>query len=741
MFVKKRDGRIVPFDAEKIKKAVLAAFEDVDGEIISYAEDKAETIANYIEGYYEEVNEIPEIEEIQDLVEKGLMACKRKDVAKAYILYRNNRTREREKKSDFLESTLKTIEARNVKNANANVDEHSFGGRKFEAAGLLLKKIAMEQYIDPAVARAFRENRIYIHDMDNYATGMHNCLFADLARLLREGFSTRNGDVRPANSINTAFQLTAVIFQCQSQVQFGGVASAHIDFDLAPYVRKSFKKHYIDGLKYVEKVDYIEEVVYNDNLSIEDDSYKINSDAYQYALDMTEKETNQAAQAFFHNMNTLESRAGSQVPFSSINFGRDTSPEGRMVIKALLNASLDGIGKNHRTSIFPISIFQYKKGVNANPGDPNYDLKQLAIKSLCKRIYPNFVNCDFSGDHEEFNDPDTYSASMGCRTRMGYDRNGLGWKKVGRGNVSPVTINLPKIGIKHGICLDERTEADLDGFYKELQEVLELSEKCLLDRYKLICSQPPKAGAFMYDNNVAAGFDGKTIESVMKHGTQAIGFVGLAETCQALFGKNQVDKKTREKALDIIKYIYNFTKEASERNNLNFSCYFTPAESCAGKICRLTKEEFGEIKNVTDRNYFTNSVHIPVWEKVGLFEKIDIEKEFNPYGLGGQITYCEVESKIVNNPEAIEKLVDYAMNNDICYFAVNFPIDTCLDCGLSEDINDTCPICGSHNIEHLARITGYLTTSIEKMNKAKQAEVYDRFKHSKNTNWEVANEN
>ena len=222
------------------------------------------------------------------------------------------------------------------------------------------------------------------------------------------------------------------------------------------------------------------------------------------------------------------------------------------------------------------------------------------------------MNCDFSGDCEDFNDPDTYSASMGCRTRMGFDRNGLGWKKVGRGNVSPVTINLPKIGIKHGICLNQRAEADLDGFYRELQEVLELNEKCLLDRYKLICSQPPKAGAFMYDNGVAAGFDGKTIESVMSHGTQAIGFVGLAETCQALFGKNQVDKDTREKALDIIKYIYNFTKEASERNNLNFSCYFTPAESCAGKICRLTREEFGEIKNVTDREYFTNSVHVPV---------------------------------------------------------------------------------------------------------------------------------
>ena len=738
MKVIKRDGRIVDFDATKIERAILAAFQDVDGEISDYAKEKAENIASYIEGYYLDVNETPGIEEIQDLVEKGLMSCKRKDIAKAYILYRETRNKIREKQSNFMEATLKTIKAENIKNANANVDELSFGGRKFEAAGLLMKKVAMEEYINPIVAQAFKENRIYIHDMDNYATGMHNCLFVDLARLLREGFTTRNGDVRPANSINTAFQLTAVIFQCQSQVQFGGVASAHIDFDLAPYVRKSFRKHYQDGLKYIENKEIKME---GDPLPIDNKFYDIYPNVKKYALDMTEKETNQAAQAFFHNMNTLESRAGSQVPFSSINFGRDISLEGRMVIKALLNASLDGIGKNHRTSIFPISIFQYKKGVNANPGDPNYDLKQLAIKSLCKRIYPNFVNCDFSGDHEEFEDPDTYSASMGCRTRMGFDRHGLGWKKVGRGNISPVTINLPKIGIKYGICLNEREEADLEGFYKELREVLEISELCLLDRYKLICSQKPKSGAFMYDNNTVAGFDGDNIESAVRHGTQAIGFVGLAETCQALFGKNQIDKETRKKALDIVKYIFDFTKEASERNNLNFSCYFTPAESCAGKICKLTKEEFGEIKNITDREYFTNSVHVPVWEKVGLFEKIDIEKEFNPYGLGGQITYCEVESKIINNPEAIEKLIDYAMDNDICYFAVNFPIDTCLDCGLSEDIVDTCPVCGSHHIEHLARITGYLTTSIEKMNKAKQAEVHDRFKHSKNTNWENINEN
>lgn len=419
MYIKKRDGRIMPFDSSKIRNAILAAFQQVDGEVTEYAITKAENIANYIEGYYEDIDETPGIEEIQDLVEKGLMATKRKDVAKEYILYREERNKIRERKDSYIKQALSSIKAENIKNSNANVDEYSFGGRKFEAAGALLKKIAFEDYIDPEVAKAFKENRIYIHDMDNYATGMHNCLFADLARLLREGFSTRNGDVRPANSINTAFQLTAVIFQCQSQVQFGGVASAHIDFDLAPYVKKSFFKHFKDGLKYVSPDPYYSDNDFDDKMSIEDEQYKKYKKAYQYALDMTEKETNQAAQAFFHNMNTLESRAGSQVPFSSINFGRDTSPEGRMVIKALLNASIDGIGKNHRTSIFPISIFQYKKGVNANPGNPNYDLKLLAIKSLSKRIYPNFVNCDFSGDHEEPGDIDTISAAMGkCKLQL-----------------------------------------------------------------------------------------------------------------------------------------------------------------------------------------------------------------------------------------------------------------------------------------------------------------------------------
>lgn len=397
--------------------------------------------------------------------------------------------------------------------------------------------------------------------------------------------------------------------------------------------------------------------------------------------------------------------------------------------KSLLLASLDGIGKFHKTSIFPILIFQHKKGVNANPSDPNYDLKKLAIKSLCKRIYPNFVNCDFSENKETEGDEDTYMASMGCRTMLFNDRHGFGYSKVGRGNINPITINLPKIGIKHGICLGERAAADMEGFYKELRELLELCEKSLVERYEWLCQQSPKSAPFLYQNQTMRGFDGKTTESVLKHGTQAIGFLGMAETCQALFGKDHTDKEVRKKAVEIVKFIYDFTKEASDRNDLNFSCYFSPAEGCCYTICQKTKEEFGEIPNITDKEFFTNSIHCPVWSQISAFDKIDYESEFSKFGTAGQICYVEVDSKGIKNQEAIEQLINYAMDKNIAYFAINFPIETCLDCGYNDDIPDNCPKCGSSNIERLARVTGYLSTSVEHFNKGKQQEVSLRYKN------------
>lgn len=412
--VQKRDGRQVDFDASKIKNAILKAFKSVDGEITPYAEQKAENIADYIEGYYED-EAIATIEEIQDLVEKGLMSTRRKDVARAYITYRNQRTKEREKNTEIFKIIKEKLAASNVQNQNANVDEHSFGGRKGEASNEVNKYIALTEYMSPRARDNHINNRIYTHDLDSYVVGMHNCLSIPFDDLLAKGFNTRQTDIRPASSINTAFQLVAVIFQLQSLQQFGGVSATHLDWTMVPYVSKSFRKHYIDGLKYIEAI-YDEELFNHipEDASIEDEEYKIYPKTYQYAMDMTVKELNQAVEGMYHNLNTLQSRSGNQLPFTSINYGTCTLPEGRLVIKALLEGSIKGVGKLHRTPIFPCGIFQCMKGVNRKPEDPNYDLFQLALKSTSLRLYPNYANVDWSGNAGyDISDPRTYFSTMG----------------------------------------------------------------------------------------------------------------------------------------------------------------------------------------------------------------------------------------------------------------------------------------------------------------------------------------
>lgn len=584
--IKKRDGRLEPFDASKIVSAITKAMLQA-GEV---DEDVALRIASKVANS-PQIDSIVDVERIQDMVEDGLMGSRCKKTAKAYIKYRERRNQERQKNNDLNKQIEDILLCNNVQNQNANVDEHSFGGRKFESANVLHKNIALNVFIRPQVAQAHRESRIYLHDLSEYDIGSHNCLFADLQRLLNNGFSTRNGDVRPANSFSTACQLIAVIFQIQSQVQYGGVASCHLDYDLAPFVRKSFYKHYADGCKYIGNLsgydlDKIITYAKDQQLSIDDDYFKQDDTIYQYAIEMLEREGRQSAQSLYHNLNTLESRAGSQIPFTSINFGTDTSTEGRLVSKWLMEASIAGIGKNYQTPIFPISIFKYKKGITANEGDPNYDIKKLAIKSLCKRIYPNIVNCGFSQNVETEGNPDTEMATMGCRTMMGYDRNGLGYSKVGRGNVCPTTINLPKIGIKHGICLGERDTADLDGFWTELDEVLHLTEMSLVDRFYHVCNQSVASAKFMYGNGTVADFDQASFKSIyeaMKHGTLAVGYIGIAEMCQALFGKDHSeDDEVWKFALSVVKHIHEFCNECSKRHGLNFSCYATPGFYCGG---------------------------------------------------------------------------------------------------------------------------------------------------------------
>ena len=418
----------MPFEKEKIEKAILKSFKAVDGQISDYAKIKAQNIANYIEDYCnkEKNNHSLSIEEIQDLVENGLMSTKRKDVAKAYIKYREARTKERKWNSKMMRAARQKLAGSKIDNQNANVDEHSFGGRRGEFDSIISKQYALDNCMSKMARENHLNNEIYIHDLDAYAVGMHNCLSVPFDNLLAKGFNTRQTDVRPANSINTAFQLVAVIFQLQSLQQFGGVSATHLDWTMVPYVRKSFWKHYVDGLKYLENIKELKIIDINNNVidlkTIDWTSKEIGIEkerfgsekAYQYAMDMTERELQQAVEGMYHNLNTLQSRSGNQLPFTSINYGTCTLPEGRMVIKALLEGSIKGNGKFHKTSIFPCGIFQVMKGVNKEPGTPNYDLYRLALKSTAKRLYPNYANVDWSGNAGyDRNDPTTYFSTMG----------------------------------------------------------------------------------------------------------------------------------------------------------------------------------------------------------------------------------------------------------------------------------------------------------------------------------------
>ena len=749
MEVKKRDGRIVPFNEEKIVNAILKAFKQVDGNISEYAVNKAMNIASYIHGYYEDVEEIPEIEEIQDLVEKGLMATKRKDVAKAYVLYREERNKIRIKNSQLIQNIAEKLEASNIQNQNANVDEGSFGGRMGEAKNELMKDYALNYIVSKMARENHLNNEIYIHDLDSYAVGMHNCLTIPFDKLLAEGFNTRQTDVRPARSINTAFQLVAVIFQLQSLQQFGGVSASHLDWTMVPYVRLSFFKHYKDGMNYIEEMELSED--YNEQMSIEDEKYKKFPRIYKYAMDKTEKELMQAVQGMYHNLNTLQSRSGNQLPFTSINYGTCTLPEGRMVTKALLEGSIEGVGKVRKTAIFPCGIFQCMKGINRKPGEPNYDLFQLALKSTAQRLYPNYVNVDWSvNEGYDRNDPRTYVSTMGCRTYNGADINAEPGTnpqtKDGRGNICPVTIIMPTLAM----IAKEAYEKDLakegedliienitSRFMTLLDQKIHEARDMLIERYNWIIRQNPNSAKFMYENGVMLGYDGKTIESAMKHGTLAIGQIGLAETLQILIGKDH----TTEEGMELAKRIEGLFKkrcaEFKKDEHLNFGVYYTPAENLCYTAMKKFKKEYGIIPNISDRDYFTNSIHVPVWKEISPFEKIDIEAQLTGYSNAGCITYVELEGGVKHNLDALEEIVNYAMDKDIPYFAINVPNDTCLDCGYTDEFNDKCPMCGSEHIQQIRRVTGYLTGDYKTaFNLGKQQETEQRYKHSKKLeNW------
>lgn len=734
----KRDGRIEAFDPKKIKEAILKSFYETDGEVTTYAKNKAAEIAR---GIAATETEMLNVEQIQDAVEEKLMASDRKDVARTYVNYRYLHNMARNQYKDLMDTVEEKLMARNVVNQNANVDEKSFGGRVGEASSAIFKRYALDHCMSEMARKNHEENEIYIHDLDSYATGMHNCLSIPFDDLLANGFNTRQTDVRPAGSVNTAFQLVAVLFQIQSLMQFGGVSATHIDWTMVPYVRKSLWKHFQEGLKYLDDIQGGVDlgVPYKD-LSIDTVYWMENhSEAYKYAMDMTEKEIHQAVEGMYHNLNTLQSRSGNQLPFSSINYGTCTLPEGRMVTKALLDVSIEGLGKLHKTSIFPCGIFQVMKGVNKEPGTPNYDLYRLALKSTARRLYPNYANVDWSGNAGyDRDDPRTYFSTMGCRTANGWDINGFGQLKDGRGNICPVTIIMPTLAMEaleatEDCPLYKSNEDVVNMFMTILDRKIHEAKDMLLERFEWICSQSPESAKFMWENNTMAGYvPEEGIRSAMKHGTIVIGQLGLAETLQILIGCDHTEERGMALAKRIEQLFKSRCAEFKEQYKLNFGVYYTPAENLCYTAMQKFKAKYGEIQNVSDREFFTNSIHVPVWKEMTPFEKIDIESQLTGYSSAGCITYVELDSTVKHNIDALETIVNYAMDHDIPYFAVNVPNDTCLDCGYCDEINEVCPMCGGSNIQRLRRVTGYLTGNYTTaFNEGKQREVEARVKHTK----------
>ena len=838
----KRDGLYQNYDFGKVKRVIGLAFDSLD----------KETPADFIDYVESKVNSIEEdtiaVEEMQDIIQGSLIEKGYKDVAKAFKEVREERNEIRQKKSKLIKEIGIKLRGLRIDNSNANVDESSFGGRKGEAIDIVCKNDALTNVMSRKSRKNHENNLIYIHDLASYSDGEHNCLTHPLDPVLAKGFKTRQCNVRPAGSVNTASQLVAVSFQLQSLQQFGGVSSGHLDWTMVPYIRKSFHKSYL--AKYIETLDefYDLDIVSMSDKELNDwlvkkiaDFYRLNHELkdesawkfdnksmfdkklYQQALFETRNEIYQAVEGLYHNLNTLQSRSGNQLPFSSINYGTCTLPEGRMYIKALLEVSIKGVGPNYTTPVFPCGIFQYMKGVNDKPGTPNYDLKRLALKATASRIYPNYANCDWTTnvaaikqDREYKREvlellseedkktlismmkkrpkvkefitqfcykiekgqltvddeprPSEITATMGCRTYNGGDVNantkyfygiikdlidtgkvndyGLysHAQKDGRGNLCPVTIIMPTVAMEtvERFCRDmnissyeemievahQNKEEIVSRFLKSLKKKIEDARDMLLERYEHICSQSPASAKYMYENRTMAGYNPEEgIVSALKHGTLAIGNLALAETLQILIGCNHRNPEGMAVAKEIYALFNKMCKEYKEEYQLNFGVYNTPAESLCMTAMSKFKKKYGILKNISEKEYFTNSMHIPVWEDVNCYEKIDLEGELTGYSNAGCITYTELPDGTKNNIDAIESLVDYAMGKNIPYFAINIPMDTCQECGNTGEF-DVCPICGSKNIKRLRRITGYLSSDVSHFNAAKRAEEGDRIKHT-----------
>lgn len=749
----KRDGKIANFDPEKITDAIAKAglvTEEFKYDRAKQLSEKAlKRAADTIK------QRTPSVEQIQDIVEQILMESAFKKTAKEYITYRQERNRVREAKSNLM-NIYKTIaiadasEDSDVKRSNANVDGNSAMGKMLQFGAEGSKIFAKTLLMKPEYAKAHDDGEIHVHDLDFYATGTLTCCQTDPLQLFADGgFNTGHGHLRTPNSIGSYGALAAIILQANQNEQHGGQSIPNFDYAMAPGVNKSFRKALNRAIRQYNRFSGNKELTVKipENLEYGDEKalkkLKLPADIIESANEDVERQTFQAMEGFIHNLNTMHSRAGAQVPFTSINFGTDTTEAGRLVSKCLLEATEDGLGHGE-TPIFPISIFKVKEGVNYNPEDPNYDLFKKSMEVSAKRLFPNFVFIDAPFNLKDYKPGDyrTEIATMGCRTRVFGsifpESNGI---STGRGNLSFTTINLVRLGIKHGIALGERKEADWSGFYKELDEKMDLVAGELLERYEFQANQHVRNFPFLMGEGNWFGSEklgwNDTLHNVIKHGTLSIGFIGLAECLVAMTGKHHgEDEESRELGLDIITHMRERCDEYSKKYELNFTLLATPAEGLAGRFTKIDRREYGAIKNVCDRDYYTNSFHVPVYYPIGAFEKIEIEAPYHALCNAGHITYIELDGNPSDNIEAFEAVIRKMKESGIGYGSVNHPVDRDPVCGYSGIIEgDRCPSCGRKEsegdvvFERLRRITGYLVGSLERWNDGKKAEEHDRVKH------------
>ena len=728
--VLKRDGSRVEFNNQKIVAAILKAMDVTEnGEDIVLAAQIAQAISELDK---EEMT----VEEIQDVVENHLMNSPRQEVAKEYIRYRNKRNIARKAKSNEIFETIIQAQANDITRENANMNADTPAGMMMKFASEATKSYVDECLLSDPVREAVAGNYIHIHDKDYYPTKSLTCIQHPLDLILEHGLKAGHGESRPAKRIETASVLACISMETVQNEMHGGQAIPAFDFYLAPYVRKTFEEE-VDKVSEMENVDYSElkTAKFDDYLKRDLIGLQGKERALQHAINQTVGRVHQAMEAFVHNMNTIHSRGGNQVVFSSINYGTDTSAEGRCIIREILNTTYEGVG-NGSTAIFPIQIWKKKRGVSYLPEDPNYDLYKFACKVSARRFFPNFLNLDATYNQDDAwkaDDPKRYIhevATMGCRTRV-YG-NKFGPKtSIGRGNLSFTTINIVKLAIE---AMNEEPDKDkrIQKFFQKLDWALEIAARQLNERFEFQKTALKKQFPLLM-NGLWLGSDklddNDTIESVINQGTLAIGFIGLAECLIALIGKHHGEsEEAQELGLRIISHMAEKINGFAETYQHNFTFLATPAEGLAGKFTKRDKKTFGILPGITDKDYYTNSSHVPVYYHCTPEHKAKIEGPYHKYENAGHIFYVEIDGDATHNPEAIMRIVDLMDKYDIGYGSVNHNRNRCLDCGYenSEEGLTECPHCHGHHIDTLQRITGYLVGTTNRWNSGKLAELHDR---------------